>query len=219
MTIITFIGIVVCFLFLRRHRRKKRNRYIEAYEFPESIQKKLTEKYPQLSDADVQSVMTALKVFFVICNARNKQMVSMPSQVVDVAWHEFILYTRQYKEFCDLGLGGFLHHTPADAMKDTCQKRENLKDCCMTKGLERCWQLSCAYEGMDHPAWLPLLFSIDEDLQIIDGYTYDLQQCIDGRYDCPPDARKLSSSGTLSSSICVEISGGYGGCGGGCGGC
>ncbi len=217
MTIIAFIGIVVCFLLLRRHRWKKRNRYIEAYEFPESIQKKLTKKYPQLSDADVQSVMTALKVFFVICNARGKQMVSMPSQVVDVAWHEFILYTRQYKEFCDLGLGGFLHHTPADAMQATCQKREDLKGCCMSKGLEWCWQLSCAHEGMDHPAWLPLLFSIDEDLQITDGYTYDLQQCIDGRYDCSPDARKLSSSGTTSSAICVEISAGCGGCGG-CGG-
>ena len=217
MTIIAFIGIVVCFLLLRRHRWKKRNRYIEAYEFPESIQEKLTKKYPQLSDADVQSVMTALKDFFIICNARSKQMVSMPSQVVDVAWHEFILYTRQYKEFCDLGLGGFLHHTPADAMQATCQKREDLKGCCMSKGLEWCWQLSCAHEGMDHPAWLPLLFSIDEDLQITDGYTYDLQQCIDGRYDCSPDARKLSSSGTTSSAICVEISAGCGGCGG-CGG-
>lgn len=44
-------------------------------------------------------------------------MVSMPSRVVDVAWHEFILLTRVYAEFGEEGLGRFLHHTPAAEIK------------------------------------------------------------------------------------------------------
>ncbi len=40
----------------------------------------------------------------------------MPSQVVDDAWHEFILSTRIYGDFCRRAFGYFLHHTPAEAM-------------------------------------------------------------------------------------------------------
>ncbi len=46
-----------------------------------------------------------------------KRMVAMPSQVVDVAWHELILHTRLYQHVCRKGLGRFLHHTPAQAMR------------------------------------------------------------------------------------------------------
>jgi len=34
------------------------------------------------------------------------------SERVDVAWHQHILYTREYAQFCKLHLGSFLHHTP-----------------------------------------------------------------------------------------------------------
>lgn len=34
-------------------------------------------------------------------------------QPIDVAWHEFILMTREYTEFCTEYLGGYIHHTPA----------------------------------------------------------------------------------------------------------
>lgn len=32
---------------------------------------------------------------------------------VDIGWHEFILCTRSYKEFCDVYLDGYVHHKPA----------------------------------------------------------------------------------------------------------
>ncbi len=183
--------------------------YIKVYDFPETIQEKVIERYPHLSNDDVQRAISALKTYFIICNRRNGQMVSMPSQVVDIVWHEFILHTRRYKEFCDHGLGGFLHHTPASEMKSTDD---------MIKGLGRCWRLSCDYEGIDYrsPSRLPLLFVIDEELQILDGYKYALDQGIEGRY------RSLSDNHGLSSSCGGGDSGvgcaGGGGCGGGCGG-
>jgi len=37
-----------------------------------------------------------------------------PSLVVDLAWHEFILFTRYYQEFCMTHFNKFIHHTPSE---------------------------------------------------------------------------------------------------------
>jgi hypothetical protein len=77
-------------------------------------------------------VMMGLKQYFQVCNLAGKQFVSMPSQVVDDAWHEFILFTRQYQIFCKGAFGRFLHHVPADAMPS----RTTAQD-----GIKRAWKL------------------------------------------------------------------------------
>jgi len=41
-----------------------------------------------------------------------------PSSLVDIGWHTFILYTREYASFCmQLTKGSFIHHCPADDPK------------------------------------------------------------------------------------------------------
>jgi hypothetical protein len=35
-----------------------------------------------------------------------------PSYLVDLAWHEFILFTKYYNTFCNKHYGRFIHHTP-----------------------------------------------------------------------------------------------------------
>ena len=42
--------------------------------------------------------------------ANNKKM--SPSKLVDSAWHEFILHTKQYYEYCHNRFGKFIHHVP-----------------------------------------------------------------------------------------------------------
>ncbi|MYW96034.1 hypothetical protein G3I59_36875 [Amycolatopsis rubida] len=37
-----------------------------------------------------------------------------PSETVDIGWHTFILYTREYAAFCDRIAGRFMHHEPSD---------------------------------------------------------------------------------------------------------
>ena len=37
-----------------------------------------------------------------------------PSLIVDMAWHEFILFTRAYDKFCQQQFGRFIHHQPED---------------------------------------------------------------------------------------------------------
>src|ERR1035437_1456754 len=41
----------------------------------------------------------------------------VPSKLIDIGWHTFILYTRSYAEFCDRIAGHFLHHEPNDNPK------------------------------------------------------------------------------------------------------
>lgn len=36
-----------------------------------------------------------------------------PSQLVDLLWHGFIVYTESYQDFCESHAGGFIHHAPA----------------------------------------------------------------------------------------------------------
>lgn len=37
----------------------------------------------------------------------------MPSEMVDEVWHQFILFTRDYDNFCRSVFGRFIHHQPA----------------------------------------------------------------------------------------------------------
>ena len=46
--------------------------------------------------------------------ARNPGVGFSPSPLVDIGWHNFILYTREYAQFCDTTAGRFIHHTPFD---------------------------------------------------------------------------------------------------------
>jgi len=38
--------------------------------------------------------------------------IGMTSEKIDEVWHQFILFTPQYHEFCKEFLGGYLHHVP-----------------------------------------------------------------------------------------------------------
>lgn len=169
---------------------QSRSGRVSQYVFPPGIQKKLLQAYPHLTDAQAAVVMNGLREYFQISLEANRRMVSMPSKAVDTAWHEFILHTKNYQQFCREALGRFLHHTPAEAMHTPTMAQE---------GIKRAWRLSCKREGIDpaSPARLPLLFAIDSLLNIPDGYRYSL--------NCQPG---------LGAEYCAS----HIGCGGGCGG-
>ncbi|BFU44969.1 hypothetical protein KRMM14A1004_32060 [Krasilnikovia sp. MM14-A1004] len=51
-----------------------------------------------------------------------------PSDLVDIGWHTFILYTREYAEFCERVAGRFIHHVPDDVQPDNERDRPTLAD-------------------------------------------------------------------------------------------
>jgi len=182
---------------------KKRTEFIKQYEFPRKIGEAVIATYPHLNSNDVNKVLDGLRQYFVICNKAKLRMISMPSQVVDVAWHEFILFTRDYKKFCKHSFGKFLHHNPAESMTSSTVAQD---------GIKRAWRLSCEREKMDpkNAHRLPLLFGIDSALEIPDGFKYSL--------DCKNNqdrycAGHIGCGGGCSGGGCSGDGGG--GCGGG----
>lgn len=212
--VLAAIALFALYKAYRKARQARRGRLIDSYPFPQSIAAKVSKTYPHLSDAEVMRVMQGLREYFHLCNAAGRRMVSMPSQAVDVAWHEFILFTKKYEYFCKKALGRFLHHTPAEAMSSPTIAQ---------KGIKRTWRLACLREGLQPRAAdrLPLLFAMDAQLNIPGGFRYAMDcQRAPGSHYCATHIG--CSSGFIGgcSSGCTsgcggDSSGGDGGCGGG----
>ena len=62
-----------------------------------------------LSKYGNEETIKELKRYFLIRHIR-KRRVTMESEIVDQSWHEFILDTWNYTNFCELAFGGYLHH-------------------------------------------------------------------------------------------------------------
>lgn len=204
-----------------RRRLEARLAFIERFRFPLRLASETRERYPQLGPADVRRVEHALRQYFRLCARARLKRVSMPSCVVDAMWHAWILDTRAYANFCKQAFGSFLHHTPAESMRSPTRP---------TLGIHRAWQLACIDEGMAAraPARLPLLFALDGELGVPDGFRY-VPNCrgvarsdATGIVYCGSDAAGCAGGGSEaggSSSDCADGGGGDGGCsGGGCGG-
>lgn len=196
-----------------RSSRAARERFLENYSFPRGLDARLLKRRPELAPDQVKLVFDGLRQYFRIALMADKRMVAMPSQIVDDLWHEFILYTRNYQSFCSEAFGRQLHHTPAEAMAAPGTQGSALR---------RSWKLACKLEGIDpaKPYRLPLLFAIDSQLGISDGFHY-VPDCkgvttqSGGTY-CGADLG--SGSDGASDSGSPGDSDGGSGCGGGCGG-
>jgi len=227
--VLIIFGLVLLFLWAKLV-QMRRAEFIREFSLPPGLYDKLREKHPDLSLKDCQLVGHALRQFFLAYLKSGKQYISMPSQVVDDLWHEFILYTRNYAQFCRRAFGGFLHHTPAAALGKVARDND---------GLRRCWWQLCREENIhpQRPTRLPLLFALDRKLQIKNGFLYliDCRNPVESAkladsglpIHCATDLRPLqrdrSGSACGGGSSCSgDSGGGHGcsgsGCSGGCGG-
>jgi hypothetical protein len=215
---VVLLGLILLVLALKL-REARRAEFIRHYSFPKGLIEKLQARRPGLAARDGQLVARALRQFFLTHLAAKRQFVSMPSQVTDDLWHEFILYTRHYEDFCRRAFGRFMHHTPAVVLGK--EQQGNV-------GLRRTWWFCCKEEHINPttPTRLPLLFAIDAKLGIGDGFRYvpdckALREGGDGSTYCGGDFAS-SSDGSGSDGfgdIGVSSDGGSdGGDGGGCGG-
>lgn len=206
--------------------RWRRERLIREGPLSQYLKRKLRAAYPHLTQKDAELVERGLRQFFLACLRGKSRFVAMPSQAVDAMWHEFILHTQGYRDWCLLALGRFLHHTPAEALGGKAP---------MNDGLRRAWYWACKDEAIlpRQPTRLPLLFAIDAKLAIPGGFHY-LPDC--GAPDGSVRVRtgnaidqwcaaafgdvSADAAGDASSFGGIEISadGGDGGDGGGCGG-
>ncbi len=200
---------LIAFVFWRNWSRQRRASYLDRFPLQAFLDRRLAARRPELNVAQRAQVIAALNDYFHLCRQAGRRQVAMPSQAADDAWHEFILFTRQYDKFCRNAFGRFLHHTPAEAMATPTQASD---------GLKRAWRLACAHEQIDPkaPQRLPRLFALDAALGIVGGFVYQL--------DCLAASGGAAGSGYCASHIgcgssCSGDSGsGDSSDGGGCGG-
>jgi hypothetical protein len=143
----------------------------------------------------------------------------MPSRAVDIAWHEFILMTREYQSFCDEAFGYYLHHSPEETMDEA-----------MPATLRR--TLTTLERDPAVPGYIgiPFLFALDGELGIQGGQQWTPEE-IDSLRDS--EAIQGDTSGAFSGLFGGDDAGsggdgggwfggdggGYGGDGGGGGDC
>jgi len=174
--------------------RNRRRKFIESYAYAPDFISKLQ---GELGDrATVLRALEGLDAWFVACLYAEDRMIGMPSKIVDVAWHEFILRTREYTTFCQRAFGAYLHHTPDSTMRIAATSL-----------------LPATLEIVERHAIPMVLFTADEDSGYRDGHIYstaDLHRMRD-TYSHPRRARKRRYATYSGSS-------GYAGSNGGCGG-
>ena len=120
----------------------ERQRLVREAPLPHFLKRKLRETYPHLSQRDAELVERGLRQFFLACLRSRGKFVAMPSRVVDSMWHEFILHTAAYRDWCALVLGRFVDHVPAEALRrQASQARTN-------DGLRRAWYWACRDESI-----------------------------------------------------------------------
>jgi len=159
---------VIAVALWQRQRSLRREAHIRSFELPQGLFDRLRKRHPALSAKDCQLVAHALRQFFLTHLKSGRRNVSMPSQVVDDLWHEFILYTKNYQAFCRRAFGRFMHHTPAVVLRGSGGART------ANAGLRRCFWFACREEHINpkKPTRLPLLFAIDSKLAIAGGFHY-----------------------------------------------
>ena len=215
---------------------------IDNYVFPLGVSQNVKKNYPHLTTDQIDEVLLQLKEYFHMCNIgtigsvvtkqKSSQVLSvgMPSKIVDQAWHEFILFTKQYSDFCEVALGRFLHHTPSSEMA-------NADD--MNRSMRNAWRIACHRKKLNptRTAIMPPIFSLDERLSIADGFHHSKDAILRGfnaektkkerkgscggggyygedNFGCSSTGAQPSGGGDGGG----DGDGGAGGCGGGCGG-
>lgn len=91
-----------------RRSARRGEKYIAVCEFPLHVRRGVLGRHPNLSEDDLNLVLTGLRDWFICCAWRGRQQLGMPSRAVDEAWQEFTLDTPSYAEFCRLAFRKYL---------------------------------------------------------------------------------------------------------------
>jgi hypothetical protein len=62
---------------------------------------------------EIDEAVKEFKKFLILILLHPNKLMAMTSKSVDVVWHTFILFTKQYVEFCSKTFGYYIHHEPA----------------------------------------------------------------------------------------------------------
>jgi hypothetical protein len=99
---------------------------VMSYQF-EPVVYRMIDKY-QWNEEESRECFEDIKRFLYMAVIADKAVA--PTEKLDEMWHNFILYTMDYDEFCRMYLGLFVHHRPRrrDDPKSTRNMRQETMD-------------------------------------------------------------------------------------------
>jgi hypothetical protein len=84
-----------------------------AYRAPFLIEKLVKNRIAD-SEEEAEALFAEVKKYLVITRSDDQVSWKMYSVRVDEAWHQFILYTDAYTEFCERFFGAYVGHSPGN---------------------------------------------------------------------------------------------------------
>lgn len=83
---------------------------VDAYEVPKLLIPRIAKEHHRTLEEATMMVREAKRMLY-LCIVSGESIA--PSDIVDEAWHEMLMFTRFYKDFGNF-IGGFIHHDPTD---------------------------------------------------------------------------------------------------------
>ena len=83
--------------------------HIASYPFG-FLQQRLVEKH-SVAEEDARQLILEFRRFMVIARLRGAPL-AVPNGAVDQVWHELLLFTKRYRDFCAEAVGEFVDHVP-----------------------------------------------------------------------------------------------------------
>lgn len=87
---------------------------LENFQAPFLEEKLLVENIFNSNDKYQEAFLEFKKFAYI---AKQNKNIAMTSKSVDHVWHQFILFTRQYMDFCETHIGEYLHHNPSTSFE------------------------------------------------------------------------------------------------------
>jgi hypothetical protein len=89
---------------------------LDKYEIPSGVLERLKQERPfdKMTDSEIKEIINEFKKFIAILviNHGKDKRVEMVSELVDEVWHTYILFTNEYRTFCEIMVGEYIHHEP-----------------------------------------------------------------------------------------------------------
>lgn len=91
-----------------------------SYNFPQ-LKIRFINKL-SLSESESSDLFEDLKKWMYLCTVSSVAL--SPPKMIDEAWHNFLLFTMEYKRFCDEYCGRFIHHFPFDGVPPDAKRKQ-----------------------------------------------------------------------------------------------
>lgn len=112
---------------------------VDNYQVPELLIPRIANKYNYSIEFSTKLVQEAKRMLYIHAILESIS----PSIKVDDAWHEMLLFTKFYQDFCKFLGCGFIHHNPTPGPPDNGNKyrktKENYKKVFKIEPDPKCW--------------------------------------------------------------------------------